>query len=224
MSEVLNMEQLALLSNLMYSVEFTQQTSGTDYRGESIGDILDRLGAEIINNPGSMQNQEDWAVLINAVKDDPALSSLTLQNMNTDPAAGAPMAYFTSADNTPYLVFCGTADHEWGYDFEGAFTSDTAVKRATLKWVDSLNLDPNNPAIVTGHSDGGNDAMYITVLRGDLVKLCVPFNAQQFSQEFKLKYKVLISIASEKIIAINSSNDFVSAVSLENIAHMTIYI
>jgi hypothetical protein len=223
-SEELENEQLALLDNLLYSPLFSYKSSAHKYSDLTIGDIIELTDPFIYDNIGSMQSEEDWRVLIDAVRDDPCLSSLTLQSLNNDRTSGAPMAYFTDRTGEGYVIFCGTGTYEWGYDCEGAFTSDTPNKVALLRWFDSLGIDPRKPITVSGHSDGGNDAMYLTVRRGNLVKHCLALDSQQFSEEFCKEYAALIPQAREKITAINSVNDFVSAIALENIAGKMIFV
>ena len=165
MAEELTEEQLALLANFMYS-SFLLADSAREFNGHSIGAILDRIGTEMIfSDPCGGLSPEDWTALIGALQADEALTQLTLVNLRNDPAAGAPSAYFTSPDGQGIIACCGTGRDEWGYDLEGAFSADPPNKVALLRWFDSLNLDPTRPITITGHSDGGNDAIYLTVRR-----------------------------------------------------------
>ncbi|MDR0500078.1 MAG: DUF2974 domain-containing protein [Coriobacteriales bacterium] len=204
-------DELSILDALIYREVFKDE----EHVGSTLSEILDDLEADDL--PCSM-NTEEWQEVVDLAKDSPVLSRLVLKNANPDRNAGNHMAYFVDPiTNEGYLIFAGTADNEWLYDVQGSVIPDPENKQHMLEWVKSLGITEDNPVTVSGHSDGGNDAMYITITAGKLVKRCLAVDAQGFSAAFLVKYNSEISANKHKIFARNQANDIVSALPLNSI-------
>jgi hypothetical protein len=208
--------QLAILDVLIYCKQFRTE----EYREWKLGDLL----SIIPSDPApAMVSAAEFEQIKQAALADPEICRLRIESVNPDTNAGNHMAYFVDPQdpNGKYVIFAGTAAHEWGFDVQGAKEPDPPNKIATLEWFDSLNL--SYPVVVSGHSDGGNDAMYITVRRGDLIRRCVPIDAQGFGKPFMELYGDEIIRFHDRIVAYNHYADFVSPL-LNPIAGGTHYI
>jgi len=210
-------EELAILCALIYDPVF----SNANNVNSTVSEIVQRI--EDTDNPPGMVSQRDYERLIQLASDpNSELGRLIVQSVNADRNAGANMAYFIDpVNNEGYVIFAGTEKDEWKYDIEGAINPDPANKVAMKQWFDSLGI--TSPVTVAGHSDGGNDAEYLTVVVGDRIKRCLAIDAQGFSNAFTAKYQNLIPQASVKITSINHYRDFVSPL-LTSIAGKEVFI
>ncbi|MBP3415504.1 MAG: DUF2974 domain-containing protein, partial [Clostridia bacterium] len=75
---------------------------------------------------------------------------------------------------------------------------------------------------VSGHSKGGNEAQYVTIVT-DRIKRCVSYDGQGFSKKFLEKFAELIKKRAHKIISISNSWDYVNCL-LHPIAVERIYL
>ena len=70
---------------------------------------------------------------------------------------------FNDPENTSVISFRGTDSTEigWAEDFEMAFEDETDAQRLSAEYLaDYAENNPNTQIILTGHSKGGNDAIY----------------------------------------------------------------
>lgn len=134
------------------------------------------------------------------------------------------LCYTDPKDEDPVIVFRGTGGTEdaWTDNFEGAFCSDTDIQQTANDFVE-LECGKYRDIVVTGHSKGGNMAMYVTVKQGERIKECVSYDGQGFGDEFRTQNKDEVAIASPKILSISAYNDFVNIL-LASIAGTAIYV
>ncbi len=191
-------EQLLLLNCLIYSPAFSMPEN----EKKTIGEIL--KGPPPTNGEAATTDEE-WQALWEAAKADPYLCSLTMANLNVEEETKAVMACFVDPSGQAIVVFMGTAD-EWADNVRGAEYSDTEQQRRALEWFESL---PYEDIIVTGHSKGGNKAMYVTIL-STKASACFSFDGQGFSNEFIEKYGDLIDERSGLIHSRSHYRDFVN--------------
>lgn len=111
------------------------------------------------------------------------------------------------------IAFRGTTDPsqdggtEWADNFEGLNSYDTEKQQEALDFVER---QPYNNITVTGHSKGGNKAMYVTI-KSDKVTKCVSMDGQGFSKEFAEKYEGEIDQNAHKITNYSVDEDPVNA-------------
>ncbi|MDO5417936.1 MAG: DUF2974 domain-containing protein [Lachnospiraceae bacterium] len=234
MAGQLSTEQVLLLNNLMYMKEEGPFPAVVNHPGESVGNLLGQIDVNAIDpnkDYGSFITGKDWINIINAVKNDPELSSYQIASTNVDHAeggGGGGSALFVNPDtNEAVVAFRGTAGGEWKDNFIGGGPTDmpdgvsTQQQQNALEWYQSLNPDQYSNVTVTGHSKGGNKAKYITV-KDDSVDQCISFDGQGFSDEFMEKYKDEISMRQDKISNNNVESDYVNLL-LNDIGDTTYY-
>lgn len=102
---------------------------------------------------------------------------LTLVSTYYEEATGAHMACFVDKDGQAYAVFAGTGANKWRNDCVAGAMADSPQQVKALQWFESL---PYDDIIVSGHSKGGNKAMYVTVL-SDKADECYVFDGEGFS-------------------------------------------
>lgn len=182
----------------------------------SIGDFFREIGLtdEAIaalrrQDNGDFTSTAEWAATLQYMKDS-SLSELTFDGCMSSPDPKNPnttLAYvFTDQNNEAIVAFKGTSGgREWKDNVEGLGVSDTECQQEALDYIESL---PYDHITVTGHSKGGNKAMYVAIT-SDKVDRCVSFDGQGFSQEFIDKYWAEIQERGGKISNYSLDSDFV---------------
>lgn len=114
------------------------------------------------------QNARDRAAAIRAMQQDDSIKKLTINQTSKD--HGVLVLNDPNEPDRGYVLFQGTKDsREWYDDAVGLYVTDTPVQQQTLEYIQSLDYEK---LTVTGHSKGGNKAMYVTIL-DDRVDRCV---------------------------------------------------
>lgn len=225
-AEALTTEEVLLLENLTYLRDPEGgHLIGSDCEGMTVGEYLDTINVNAYDpnvDYGSFIYGDEWKNMIQAIKNDPTLCDMVIQETHIDNAeggGGGGSILFTN-DNTGEAVvaFRGTASQEWKDDFVGGGPTSAADGVSTpqqenaLEWYqniyDEYGLD-NYYVTVTGHSKGGNKAKYIAIL-DDSVDRCFSYDGQGFSDEFFDVYKDLIAARQGVIDNYNLDNDFVN--------------
>ena len=222
-------EQLLLLNNLIYEVSQDEFITGNKPRtvADLIGNQRFSELAEGKNVP-DMSTSRDWKNLIQAVKNDPKLMNLRIQECHLDFAKGGgggkSMVLTDESTKEAIVLFQGTATEEWKDDFIGGNVADTQQQENALAWYreacEKYNLDQYD-VTVTGHSKGGNKSKYITVM-DDSVDHCVSFDGQGFSDKFMDKYSDRIAERQDIIENHNVDYDYVNLL-LNDIGETTYY-
>ena len=81
------------------------------------------------------------------------------------------------------VAFRGTGGSyfQWKHNFEGYGELNQQAQTDAANFINSLPYDKID---VTGHSNGGNQAMYVAVVCGDKIDRCIVYEGQGFSKEF----------------------------------------
>lgn len=226
----LRQEELAVLSSLIY-IESDRWSDVNGGQSKKLGDIV----TELEENRGLWQcgggmKEEECTALFHAVKNSPSLSRLELFQVKEsdcgekeDRDREAPIFTYKN-DGSPIVVFRGTEEgtHEEGDNVQGMREPDTEAQQHAMDYINFLHDEYGFDHIsVTGHSKGGNKAMYVTV-RSDYVSDCTAFDAQGFSTAFLEKYETQIAEKKDKITLIAPDRLMVGAL-LFPIAGKTIY-
>ncbi len=213
---MLTEKQMLLLSNLIYRREFTYLKTSKYKEGFTVEQIL----KEVSNSTQQAMTPEEWDAIYQIANSDPEILNLKITNINYEKETGAGMACFVDEKSgQAYAVYAGTGADEWRDDCVAGAQSDSVQQVKAKKWLDSL---PYDNIIVSGHSKGGNKAMYVAVT-SDKVSECYAFDGEGFSCEFCEKYKDRIEENKSKIHLIANHRDFVNILLL-NIAGDTKYI
>ena len=124
-----------------------------------------------------------------------------------------------SHNDDVYVAFNGTNDREWVDNGIGMYSLSTDQQRAAANRFDeymrAYGYSEDNNITVTGHSKGGNKAMFVTMEaeKADLITNCIAFDGQGFSPEAKqhweAQYGDLYKDVVNKITLISGENDYV---------------
>ena len=148
---------------------------------------------------------KQWAAIIRQIQNDPELYSLDIAGKDDS----VPAICFTDPNDpdSAVVAFKGTTGQkEWWDNGSGFGLSDTEKQKEALEYIENL---PYDSITVTGHSKGGNEAQYVTVL-SDKVDRCISMDGQGFSQEFLDRYYAEIEKKGGSITNYYLDGDFVS--------------
>ena len=223
--------ELCMVEQLCYiNKDLVKYATGKDYSPEqlakniagmkdyTVGEILEKLGftdkaIEKLSNMGDKEidgacaEGKEWASILTYLKNS-ELSNLKLTATMASPNQKNTLAMCFEDPSTSEAIvaFKGTSgEQEWKDNVEGLNDTDTDCQKDALEFIESL---PYDDITVTGHSKGGNKAMYVTIL-SDKVNRCVSYDGQGFSQEFLDKYWAEIQLRGGSITNYSVSTDFV---------------
>ncbi|MCM1287909.1 MAG: DUF2974 domain-containing protein [Clostridium sp.] len=221
MGEKLTEKALLLLCNLIYRKEFSNEHKGKlpNNKNVTVRNILNYIEKQNHKNTQETMTPEEWTAIYEMAKSDPQILNLKVTNQYCESETGAKMVCFADGDGQAYAVFVGTGANEWRDNCVAGIMTDSPQQEKALEWLEQL---PYNDIIVTGHSKGGNKAMYVAVT-SNKVRECYAYDGEGFSLEFCNKYSVEILSKREKIHLTANYRDFVNIL-LINIAGDTKYI
>ena len=201
-------EEIMLVEQLVYMKEGDDTPINSEDTGKSIETLLrGYTDAKLSEMDFSGTSDADYAAIIRYMKENDKIRRLVLDGTMTH-EDGTVLAYcFAFPDNAKdaLVAFSGTTKKEWGDDFEGLTSIDTPRQIDAKRYINSLSYEN---ITVTGHSKGGNKAMYVTVLC-DKVSRCVSMDGQGFSLEFLNYYAPEISERAGIIKNYSVKTDFV---------------
>ena len=196
-------EQLLLLNNLVYRKELSDIEELPQNNDKTVRAALKKTKRTAQQH----MNSDEWAAIYKMAQSDPEILDLEVTNVKYDSETGARMACFVNPKTGEAVaVFAGTGANEWRDNTVGGAVSDTPQQRQALEWFNQL---PYRDITVTGHSKGGNKAMYVFIL-SDKAKSCYAFDGQGFSNEFLSKYMAQIAAKKANIYLISNYRDFVN--------------
>lgn len=215
----LNDQQIYLINALSYDLDGFAP-------GTPVSDIADSLLAST--------SDPDLRKACELIKKDDALCSMQLRATDTTSTDSARYVFTTSGETKEAVVLYRgtTSPAEWKDNFLGGGHTDAADGVSTpcqedaLSWYQSSEvqgiLSECNYVTTTGHSKGGNDAKYVTLLDGT-VDRCVSINGQGFSDEFLAKYGNEIALRQNKITNYSAEKDPVNIL-LNDVGREHIYL
>ncbi len=209
-----------MLNNLIYDPVFTSDGA----EAFSVGELLDFIDTDAYRKqegiPGPGTTKEEWDNLIALAKEDEQLCSLRIAHRQNDRKTGAKaLCFYCEEEKEAIVVFAGTGYNEWRDDVVAGAQEDSRQQLDALEWFEAL---PYENVTVSGHSKGGNKAMYIAV-RSEKEPICIAFDGEGFSKEFCRKYERQIQERKENITLYANYRDFVSCL-LYPIAGTTIFL
>ncbi len=115
-----------------------------------------------------------------------------------------------AAADSGTVVFRGTGGsyNAWHDNVTGEYLPDTAIQQRAADFV-NYDCAGYSDLTVTGHSKGGNLAMYTTVMCATVTG-CVSFDGQGFSLAFLKEYASEILASKDRIKSVSAYNDFVN--------------
>jgi len=177
--------------------------------GEMVAALLKRVKS--LAGDCAMSSTE-WSNSLHLIQTNSHLTSLkVLAYTNHPKSALVAYCFFEQAENTGIIAFRGTTGTGWIDNIKGGFLCDTPQQIKALEFFHEVNDTFNiNDYIITGHSKGGNNGQYITIVDGNKISHCITFNSQGFSAEFIRKYTLQIKENQNKIIAYECAWDVVN--------------
>lgn len=215
-------EEIMLIEQLVYMKEGDDTPINSEDAGKSIGTLLRGYTEEKLTEMDSSGTSDaDYAAIIRYMKESEKITRLVLDGTMTH-EDGTVLAYcfaFLDNPNDALVAFRGTTKKEWGDDIEGLTFVDTPRQIDAKRYIDGL---PRKNITVTGHSKGGNKAMYVTVLCDKIIR-CVSMDGQGFSLEFLEHYAPEISERAGIIKNYSVKTDFVHVLLFQLPASQQIY-
>lgn len=195
---MLTEKQLLLLNNLIFRKEFTNGAA----EGKTVGELMQNLS----NSFQQEMTPEEWDEIYKMVNSDPEILNLRITKPYYDSDTESKMACFVDGNGQAYAVFKGTGTNEWRDNAMAGCMADSPQQIEAKNWFDSL---PYNNIVVSGHSKGGNKAMYVAIT-SDKAGKCYAFDGEGFSREFLEKYADRIEARKGDIYLIANSKDYVN--------------
>ena len=169
----LTTRQLLGLNVLMNGREFC----GGGFR--TAGDLAERILSET--------NDRRERAILEGLLADGTLREMRVVRADCE-AWGAGYGVFADGSDEAVVAFRGTTSGpEWYDNFVAANQPDSAHQLAARRYLERLELSGYGTVTLTGHSKGGNKAMYCAVV-SDAADRCVAFDGQGFSDGFMAKY------------------------------------
>ena len=215
-------DDLCVINALLYSDKVYERMRESCQGGNSVS--LYELLSELESEGGSFDaespagvhtTREDWDRLVQGVLSDKnsELAMLQVYDFDADERMGARSVCLRDAEGVPYVVFRGTGTDEDGTEWYdnalGLSTSDTSQQIGARAFTEYIAQQTGFDVVVSGHSKGGNKAMY-TAVTSDHVARCVAFDGQGFGSEFVDAYGERIGERSGIIRNYFAEGDFVS--------------
>lgn len=132
--------------------------------------------------------------------------------------------------NDVWVAYDGTDHYEWKDNGEGMYSIVTPQQQAACdqfdRYVNEFGLSIDDTIVITGHSKGGNKAMYTTMSSeyAEMIDQCIAYDAQGFSPEAIDAWHDEYSDSeynnlTDKITLISGSNDFVHELGIPIAGH-----
>ena len=178
---------------------------------------VDEMVVALLKNVKDLQGDcamsaSEWDRSLHLIMENPHLTALKVLAYTNQPENG--LVAYCFSDPTPdsgIIAFRGTTGNGWIDNIKGGFLTDTPQQLKALEFFHAVDAAFSfKHYTLTGHSKGGNNGQYITIVDGNKISRCVTFNSQGFSAEFIRKYAQAISANQEKIIAYESAWDVVN--------------
>ncbi len=179
----------------------------------TVADMVAALLPEVARLQGDCaMSSAEWRQSLRLIQANTTLTALKILAYTNQPDSGLVGYCFSGpSPDTGIIAFRGTTGIGWIDNFKGAFLTDTPQQLKALAFFQQVDATFKfNHYIMTGHSKGGNNSQYLTIVYGDKIDLCVTFNSQGFSTEFIRKYDQEITYNRNKIIAYESAWDIVN--------------
>lgn len=202
--------ELNLISQLAALDLPTDPTALPDY---TIGEMVDTLLEKVQTLKGDCaMSSKEWLDSLRLMKENHRLTILKILAYTNQPENG--LVGYCFSDQTRdagIIAFRGTTGIGWLDNIKGGFVCDTPQQLMALDFFHEVDSTFDfQHYTLTGHSKGGNNGQYITIVDGKKVSNCVTFNSQGFSSEFIRKYYPQIKENKNKIVAYEGAWDVVN--------------
>ena len=194
-------KEMLLLDCFMYSDLATNPSNSQRTLEEIISQFIDDSGQvsealirDAIDNKdvflsGDLPGHADYLCdILSQIYEDDRLRNLRITATTPEYKGSIRAAcFYDESTGEATVAFRGTGGsyEQWGYNFEGYGDESQQAQRDAEAFINSL---PYDFVDVTGHSNGGNQAMYVAIACGDKVSYCLAYEGQGFSNEFLLAH------------------------------------
>lgn len=223
---------MALTESQVYQLNMLTY-AGHDGAAASLGIDARGLMQDVVQSGGTVReyvealrsaygdNETKYSPTFDKILQDDTLCSMTIANYQQMEGSESNMIVFASSDNSEAVVaFEGSqsgADWRDNFDAVGGTNQpdgvSTEFQQKALDYVNSHEvseiLSQYDTVTATGHSKGGNNASYVTIL-SDNVDRCISFDAPGYSDEFVEKYKDEIARKQDAIENYSADTDYVN--------------
>ena len=182
---------------------------------------------EILRSSDPSTEDANMQILRSYVNSHSGAENFVVEDCSSFPGGkGYGHSVFVRAGENVYVGFNGTEPNEWVDDGDGLWQASTPQQEAATAifddYVNRYGLTVRDNVIVTGHSKGGNKAMYVTMTSDNayLIDGCVALDGQGFSQEAIDEWHRQYNGTSEyqersgKILLVSGQNDYVHELGL----------
>lgn len=215
--EQLTEEEISLVLDTYMYMEYHQAQDG-----DTVSEILTHMETMEEYRPGG-EHYGEYQILSQAAQNE-QIGNLQLyhdsQNMGFDSGTNA-CTFVDKENNRVFVAYRGTGDGEWPDNGLGLTQEFTIQQQRSVDYFDRVvqeeELDGSQRVIVTGHSKGGNKAVFVTMESSyaDRIDRCYSVDGQGFSeaadQRFRRKYTAEeYEERKQKLYGVYGENDFVS--------------
>ncbi len=212
-------EDLLLINCVMYDPTLGAHSGQTldEWAASFDWAALDATIDESGYGAGGMTRQQ-WEDIVHTVQQDADLGGMTIAEASTRYDGGNRAVITDPATGTAVVAFQGTTgDPEWTDNGDGGHigVTDTPDQMAALEWFESL-IAPGGVCegydniTTTGHSKGGNLAMYVAITADQYVDSAFNVDGQGFNAAALLKYRLEIARQGGNLRTYASAADFVN--------------
>lgn len=219
---------LLLMSKLVYinpgwELELSQTISIKELAKQAIDELKGKMDEkeyalleEIYNN----KKYNDWTIVEKGYTNQNSTNGLVAMAISTGDGNGIVVYRGTEG-----MFVAGEGQVDMNDNVEFVRECDTEQQKAALKFLKEQQSKFDS-IIITGHSKGGNDALYAGVMAPELahkIKSIETFNAPGFNEDFvnRLERDKGLELFKGKITEYQTSNDIVSSI-LINIGNIVI--
>lgn len=225
-------EALLILNCIIYSetddkvVTREVEDGENGWIGRTVYDLVIR-NSLLVKPDDSIASEAEWEALKETVRQNKEyFSGIKVQSAESVEQAQRNVAFKNENTNEVYVVYRGTGSKEWHDNAFGADIAiiDTVQQINALQFVNQVADNKQNKdskIITSGHSKGGNKAMYTAVL-SERVAATYSFDGQGMGPGFLGAYHDQIRANQYKITSICNRSDFVNVL-LTSIAGKTKY-
>lgn len=178
--------------------------------GECLNDYILEENAKVGVYP-CLMSEIEWNTLLDEVRRNENLMNTAVSNY-LNSSTGFRAATFTDSRGDKVVVFRGTSGlNQWVDNGIGVLRDKTGTREEAVEYMNNLKIHNQSSVTVSGHSNGGNLAEYVTLYSDANIGKCISYSGQGFSKALynSITSNLELMEKTKKITAINPYNDIV---------------
>jgi hypothetical protein len=202
--------KLMILDALSYYMDGEPQPDGS-YRPYKKGMTLKKILNRYDLGPADSNMSEDQIAQVRKmVLNDPELANLKIESFRPKQNGNNNMFYLKDpSTGQGVVVLAGTPADGWKPDVTNAYSTDSPQRQDLLTWFNGLDISSGEQVIVSGHSNGGNEAEFLTIAEGAKISRCVALDSEGMGWPTQDFYSQQIAENQSKIFAYNNQADII---------------